>query len=63
MQDTAALAVRDPQRYALGLAEALTGQAPVMEGYSEAVDVLLAVAPAAALTPEAVARGHKLVRP
>eukprot|EP00882_Tetradesmus_deserticola_P028010 GHRQ01031175.1.p1 GENE.GHRQ01031175.1~~GHRQ01031175.1.p1 ORF type:complete len:150 (+),score=21.46 GHRQ01031175.1:278-727(+) len=50
-----------PRQYALALAEGLTGQALSVAGYSPAYDALLAVAPPAALTPEAVAQGHALV--
>jgi hypothetical protein len=51
----------EPRQYALALAEGITGQALTVKGYSPAYDALLAVAPAAALTPEAVAQGHALV--
>jgi hypothetical protein len=51
----------EPRQYALALAEGMTGEALTVRGYSPAYDALLAVAPAAALTPEAVAQGHALV--
>jgi hypothetical protein len=51
-----------PGSYAVRLAEALTGQPAVMEGYSPEYDILLRAAPAAALTQEGVARGLALVR-
>jgi hypothetical protein len=51
----------DPRQYSLALAEGLTGQPLVLQGYGAAYDALLQVAPAAALTPEAVAKGHALV--
>lgn len=51
----------EPRAYALALAEGVTGQALVLQGYGPAVDALLQVAPPAALTPEAVAQGHTLV--
>ena len=54
--------VSSPRDYALGLAEALTGGPVVVEGYGEVYDVLLKVAPPAALTPAAIHKGHQLVR-
>jgi hypothetical protein len=51
----------DPRQYALKLSEAMTGQPLQLQGYSPAYDALLQVAPAAALTPEAIAKGHELV--
>lgn len=56
-----ALMSADPRQYSLALAEGLTGQPLVLQGYGAAYDALLQVAPAAALTPEAVAKGHALV--
>lgn len=51
----------DPRQYALALAEGMTGQPLQLQGYGPAYDALLQVAPAAALTPEAIAAGHQLV--
>lgn len=51
----------DPRQYALALAEGLTGQPLQLQGYGAAYDALLQVAPAAAFTPEAIAKGHALV--
>jgi hypothetical protein len=62
LPQVSALMKAEPRAYALALAEGMTGQPLALQGYSPAVDALLAVAPAAALTPEAVAQGHALVR-
>lgn len=55
-----ALMSADPKQYALALAEGMTGQPLQLQGYGPAYDALLQVAPAAALTPEAVAAGHQM---
>lgn len=57
----AALMVQQPGEYSLRLAEAMTGGPAVLDGFSPEYDVLLRAAPAAALTPEGVARGLALV--
>lgn len=62
-QEAAALALRrDPDQYALQLAEAVTGVPVVQEGYGQAYDLLLKVAPPAALSPEGVKKAHGQVR-
>ncbi len=55
------LLVSEPGVYAAKLAEAMTGQEVVREGFTPGMDALLAVAPAAALTPEGIRKGHELV--
>eukprot|EP00879_Flechtneria_rotunda_P019438 GHRR01020417.1.p1 GENE.GHRR01020417.1~~GHRR01020417.1.p1 ORF type:complete len:289 (+),score=116.17 GHRR01020417.1:997-1863(+) len=50
----------EPRQYALALAEGLTGKAVILKGFNPAYDVLLQVAPPAALTPSAVTQGHAL---
>ncbi|GFR42326.1 hypothetical protein Agub_g3233, partial [Astrephomene gubernaculifera] len=56
-----ALAAR-PEQYAVRLAEQLTGSPVRTEGYDRVYDVLLKVAPPAALTLEGVRKGHEMAR-
>ncbi|GIL85540.1 hypothetical protein Vretimale_13382 [Volvox reticuliferus] len=59
----AALALAErPEQYAAKLAQRVTGSAVLTDGFNPVYDVLLKVAPPAALTPEGVAKGHDLAR-
>ncbi|EFJ53231.1 hypothetical protein VOLCADRAFT_86310 [Volvox carteri f. nagariensis] len=51
-----------PEQYAAELAQRVTGSPVVTDGFDPVYDVLLKVAPPAALTPEGVAKGHELAR-
>jgi hypothetical protein len=50
-----------PEQYAARLAERVTGNPVVTQGYDPVYNVLLQVVPPAALTLEGVAKGHELV--
>ena len=51
----------DVRSYALGLAERVTGNRVRLKGFDLAYDLLLSVAPPAALTPEGIKKGHEEV--
>lgn len=53
----------EPMAYATQLAEAMTGTPVVTEGYSPEYDLLMKVAPPAALTPEGIQVAHQMVIP
>ncbi|GIL62300.1 hypothetical protein Vafri_16578, partial [Volvox africanus] len=56
-----ALAAR-PEQYASKLAQRVTGSSVLTDGFNPVYDVLLKVAPPAALTPEGIAKGHNLAQ-
>ncbi|GLC36716.1 hypothetical protein PLESTB_000790400 [Pleodorina starrii] len=51
-----------PEQYAAKLAQRVTGSPVVTDGFDPVYDILLKVAPPAALTPEGVAKGHEQAR-